>query len=81
VKSSTKSALAMGMSAAALATFAVLAPKVASAATQCDFQQAFACGTYCSQTFGYNYSCCAVDSGASNCACFDSPVDCSPFFS
>jgi hypothetical protein len=84
VKNSIKSSLAIAMSAAALATFGVLDPRVASASYhECDAQQYYDCGTYCQQSQNYGYSCCGVhdSGGGSFCLCFGNPVDCSQFFS
>lgn len=82
MKNSTKSVLAIAMSAAALVTFGVLAPRIASATvTACSSDQWGGCGTYCSQQEGKNHSCCGVDGQATICICFTDPVDCSFLFS
>jgi hypothetical protein len=77
-----KSKLAIAMSTAALATFGVLAPHIASAAfQQCDYNTAYGCGSWCHSYLNDDYSCCGTMNGGVSCNCFPNPVDCSFMFS
>lgn len=80
MKNSKKSALALTMSVLALAIFAMLAPQVASALTACSSDQWGACGTFCADNLGKNYSCCGTGDTYGVCDCYSDPVDCSPYF-